>query len=175
MEVLKLSRDDLLNVLNEMNVVIPRDTKLKVDRIRHRLERALDAAQRYSTLFGNEIIALKPLDYPVWDDKKDVSEGLYRKVWGGISREGERVRGTFAKICMLIVALGEEWKKDVHNVVFTDERSTAIVVHVSSNYILQSFIKPSCLPRSCPSRLFKKSVLCSYSATPTSPAQRKRA
>jgi hypothetical protein len=136
MEDLKLSRSDLLDALNEMNIVIPPDTKLKQDRLRHRLGKALDAAQRYSHLFGNEPTLINPADYPAWDIKKDVAEALYRRVWGGLLGEGERKRGAFAKVCLLIVALGEGWKQNVGTAVFTDEKSTAIAVKVSFHYRL---------------------------------------
>lgn len=128
---IKLTRDDLLNVLNEMSVAIPPDTKVKINRIRHRLERALDAAQRYSTLFGNEITSVDPTEHPLWDERQDVVDALYRKCWGGIPREGERRSGAFAKMCGLIIFLGEKLKGGTREVIFTDEKSTGIVVHVS--------------------------------------------
>ncbi len=128
---LKLTRDDLLNILNEMSVAFPRDTKVKTNRLRHRLERTLDAAQRYSTLFGNEVATVNPAEYPLWDERKDVTEALYRKCWGSILKEAEYLRGGFAKMCGLITSLGEYLKEGIREVVFTDEKSTGIVVHVS--------------------------------------------
>ncbi len=127
----KLTRDDLLNILNEMSIAFPRNTKVKTNRLRHRLERALDAAQRYSVLFGDEIGTVNPLEYPPWDEQKDVTEALHRKCWGDIFRESECLHGAFAKTCGVIISLGKYLKEGAHEVVLTDEKSTGIVVRVS--------------------------------------------
>ena len=68
MENFELPRGYILDVLNAIGIKIPRDTKLKTDRLRHRLERCLDAAQRYRNLFGDENAIVDPASYPLWEE-----------------------------------------------------------------------------------------------------------
>lgn len=150
MEDPNLNRDDLLEVLNEMNIVIPPETKLKPDRLRHRLGRALDAAQRYSQLFHNTLTPVNPADYPAWDTKKDVSEALYRKVWGGLLGDGnEKKGGAFSKLCLFVVAVGEGWKQGSECVFFTDEKSTAVAIRVSLCVMMKVFLIKCIAPQVC--------------------------
>ncbi|KAF9448255.1 hypothetical protein P691DRAFT_729965 [Macrolepiota fuliginosa MF-IS2] len=138
MDAFKLTRVDLLNVLNELNITIPRQTKLKTDRLRHRLERTLDAAQRYSNILGSDDANINPSAYPVWDAHQDVTKGLYRQIWGGLVPEIERSGGAFSKMCNLIVGLGQFWANNIHEVIVTDDRTSAIVIQILAVHAIKA-------------------------------------
>lgn len=130
MDTFKLTRDNILDILNELNITIPRHTRLKTDRLRHRLERALDAAQRYPSLLEGESDTIDPSGYPLWSVRQDVTEGLYRQVWGGFVPEMERSGAAFSKMCHLIVGLGECYNQGIQTVIFSDNKTAAIVIQV---------------------------------------------
>lgn len=131
MDRLKLGRSDLLNILTEMHIAIPKETLLRTDRIRHRLERSLDAAQRYSTLFGGEVATVNPSDYPLWDKDKDIVKELDRFVIGGLLNP-EPGEEAFEGILSLIVAMGKYWKQGEREFIVTDKKETGIIIQVSS-------------------------------------------
>jgi hypothetical protein len=133
MENFKLTSEGILNVLNEIGINIPRHTKLKTDRLCHRLEQCLDhdAAQCYANLFDNENLVVNPSDYPVWGNKDDVTEGLHQKVWGRLSPGVGTSVGAFLKTCRLIVAVGEQWEEGVRKIALTDQEASAIAIRVS--------------------------------------------
>ncbi|KAF5355092.1 hypothetical protein D9756_005575 [Leucocoprinus leucothites] len=136
MENFKLTRDAILNVLNEISINIPRHTKLKTDRLRHRLERCLDAAQRYGNLFGDENTIIDPSTYPPWTHSQGtVEKDLDRKIWGGIDLGISP--GAFSNMCGLVVTLGEQWDRGIREVVLTDQESSAIAVKIHDVYCVE--------------------------------------
>ncbi|KAJ3564238.1 hypothetical protein NP233_g8418 [Leucocoprinus birnbaumii] len=129
MENLQLSRDAILTILNEISINIPRHTKLKTDRLRHRLGRCLDAAQRYGSLFGEENAVVDPSKSPLWTQEQGaVRQGLDRKIWGGM--DPGISPGAFSAMCSSINVLGDQWDKGIREVVFTDQEATAIAIKI---------------------------------------------
>ena len=129
MENFELPRGYILDVLNAIGIKIPRDTKLKTDRLRHRLERCLDAAQRYRNLFGDENAIVDPTSYPLWEEHDTIVQGLDRRIWGGIDLG--ITSGAFYKMCRSIVTtLGEKLNVGVREVILTDRKASAIAIKV---------------------------------------------
>jgi len=124
MENFELPRGYILDVLNSIGIKITRDTKLKTDRLRHRLERCLDAAQRYRNLFGDENFVVDPASYPMWEDHDTIAKGLDRKILGGIDLG--ITSGAFFNMCRSIVALGEQLSMGVREVILTDQESRPV-------------------------------------------------
>lgn len=122
MENFELPRGYILDVLNSIGIKITRDTELKTDRLHHRLERCLDAAQRYRNLFGDENFVVDPASYPT------IAKGLDRKILGGIDLG--ITSGAFFNMCRSIVALGEQLSMGVREVILTDQESSAIAIKI---------------------------------------------
>ncbi|KAF9448254.1 hypothetical protein P691DRAFT_775533 [Macrolepiota fuliginosa MF-IS2] len=122
-----IPRDYIIDTLGSMNIFISKDSRLKKDRLRHRLEKGLDASQRYTGIFGDAKAVVNPPDYPAWPDNQDLEAAMDRRVWGGFMKHEEDQPVGFMRLRELILSLVKAQKQGKHTVIFA-EGSTALIV-----------------------------------------------
>ncbi|KAF9445847.1 hypothetical protein P691DRAFT_777273 [Macrolepiota fuliginosa MF-IS2] len=76
-----LTRDQFIRILNGMNIELPLDTKFEPKKLQQRLHKALDAAQRFRTIFPNN--AVNPANYPLWKPRRPLYPVFQRNMKPG--------------------------------------------------------------------------------------------
>ncbi|KAF9445849.1 hypothetical protein P691DRAFT_734285 [Macrolepiota fuliginosa MF-IS2] len=118
-----INREQILWILKGMNVELSPDTKLGIDKLEHRLQKALGAAQRLSTVFSKTERDIKPTSYPFWNTQKPLAPVFRRTTWGklfdvrnfDIMREMPHPKDAFDRILSHIQSLSEDWDREGHD------------------------------------------------------------
>lgn len=111
------SREQILFMLKGMNVDLPLTTKLAINKLEHRLQKALDAAQRFTSVFSKKEHDIKPTEYPYWNRDKLLGPAFRRNTWGELVNAREFNPMTemplptdaFARVSAHINALSSDW------------------------------------------------------------------
>lgn len=141
-----MNNDVIVHLLASLGISIPNGTKLPLENLENKLEKALDYAQRYSQLIGNKTLDLRSLS-------ACSSSSLYNAVLQCTVNLGEAMVGShpgtrrtmqdpFTDLRKVVLGLATEWDNGNRVVVYEDEgRTSAIEITVSptmhsSNLIL---------------------------------------
>lgn len=132
-----LSREDVIHILKGMNIDLSPNTKLSAARLGEKLGEALDAAQRFSTIFPDPAGLIKLSSYSMWRKKAPVVDAFTRRTWGAIFQDNRGFEDhrqiAFARINQLIPDIAKEMdKKKIGYVVLKDLVTLrALIIRVS--------------------------------------------
>ncbi len=140
------SRQDIMHILKGTNIDLSRNSKLSLSRLDDHLGKALDAAQRFSSIFPDSQGIINLSKFSRWNKRTPVVDAFTRRTWGAIFQDNNRGfddprQIAFARINQLIPDIGKEMdKKKLGYVVLKDNVSLkALIIRVG--------ISTFCLPR----------------------------
>ena len=127
------TRAELIKVLNEINISMPKNTKLSDALLRQRLKQALDALQAYTK--ASALPAKEPRSLPAWPaDRKLLGvmgrTSLYEKITG--QQDEELYKNVFTDLRQTVMSIGNAYDRGVRAVLVQDRvhKSCAIMLKV---------------------------------------------
>lgn len=126
-----------MHILKGMNIDLSRNSKLSLSKLDDHLGKALDAAQRFSSIFPDGQAGINLSKYSRWKKRAPVVDAFTRRTWGAIFQDNNRGfddprQIAFARINQFIPDIGKEMDKSkLGYVVLKDSASLrALIIRV---------------------------------------------